>query len=598
MCGISGAVFRNAGQMHREEFARFNGSLRHRGPDSSMVYPLGNIWLGHNRLSIIDKNSSANQPLRVEHGGRYFYIIFNGEIYNYIELKDELKSIGYGFKTNSDTEVALKAYIEWGDQCQYKFNGMWAMAILDPFSGDLFISRDRFGVKPLYFFFRGDSCIFFASELKAFSHLPPRFRLECDRNVLRILSQRPNNESKIDGPVCALPAGHSVTIRKDLKFTLKRWWKTSNWLIDLNGKSDEDLIENFTSIFFSALKLRTRSDASVCSALSGGLDSSSVVSALASINSNWKDNGYKAFIFEYKSMEHIESSYGFDVCNKHNVSYSLCSHDLKSLGITEDIVIDCIYASEQLANLQIGPYLLYKSMSDQGYKVSIDGHGADEILGGYPCFRISSLIDAYHDGGRDLFREVAASWSDDEGVYPGDIDQNLLDVQNLVDSNTSLLCGNSFKEHRLKQFDQETLPWILDTYDKLPMRHNVEVRSPFLDWRLVVFSLSLPNHILVKNGFTKYILRRSLKSLLPRSVQERRSKLGFLPKKEFFLKIEPVMNVMRFTVESKAFLESSHFDGHACRKLFNQSLMNNNLSSLYKIWPLVQATIFKEQWCK
>ena len=137
-------------------------------------------------------------------------------------------------------------------------------------------------------------------------------------------------------------------------------------------------------------------------------------------------------------------------------------------------------------------------MSEQVYKVSIDGHGADEILGGYPQFRLSSLIDAYRDGGSELFQEVARAWSDGDGIYPGNYHQSLLDVKELVDGKNYSLYGNSFKTHRLKEFGRETLPWILDTYDKLLMRHNIEVRSPFLDWRLVVFSLSLPNRILIK----------------------------------------------------------------------------------------------------
>lgn len=134
----------------------------------------------------------------------------------------------------------LKHILNGGDQCQYRFNGMWAMAIHGPFRGDLFISRDRFGVKPLCLYFKGHDCIFFASEFKAFSYLSLRLRLECDKNTLRFLSKRPNNMPRLEKPICALPAGHSITISKDLKLALKNWWKTSSYLTDLNDKSDED----------------------------------------------------------------------------------------------------------------------------------------------------------------------------------------------------------------------------------------------------------------------------------------------------------------------------------------------------------------------
>ena len=598
MCGITGAYLREGGMISNNEYENFNNSLAHRGPDASKICKVGNTWLGHNRLSIIDVSELAHQPLKVEKSGSYFYIIFNGEIYNYIELKKTLERRGHKFRTNSDTEVALRCYIEWGEGCQEMFNGMWSMAIYNPFNSELFISRDRFGVKPLYLFFQGDDSIFFASEVKSFGHLPTRLRLNCDDSTLSFLAKRPNNDPILNGPICSLPAGHSLTIYKNLKTKLKQWWKISNYLVDLSSVSDDELTENFSSLFFSALKLRTRSDAKICSALSGGLDSSSVVSALASAKTDWSKADFQTFIFEYKNSNQSESKFAVDVCNKYDTPYLISDLNPDSSKLTKEMIIDCIYASEQLGSLQIGPYLLYKHMNNEGYKVSIDGHGADEILGGYPQFRISSLIDAYYEGGVKSFEEIAKSWRDDDGNYPGDYEQDLLNISRLVRQNKSSFLGTAFRKYRQQETQSRTLPWILNTYDKLPMRHNIEVRSPFLDWRLIVFSLSLPNRSLLRNGFTKYILRKALKSFLPRSVLQRRSKFGFLPNKNFIMRIPEVHTLIRDTISSSEYLNSSFFDGHHCRIEINRSLDLSDINSLYKLWPTVQMTLFKNKWGK
>ena len=595
MCGITGFYSENVQKVSQEDFERFNHSLSHRGPDFSNVFSSKRAWLGHNRLSIIDLDSRSNQPFSIDHHGRKFHITFNGEIYNYIEIREELQKLGHQFKTDSDTEVVLKSFAEWGADCQKRFNGMWAFAIYSDFNEQLFISRDRFGVKPLYLFIKKTG-VWFASEVKAFAHLPKSFQLNCDKEFLSFLSQRPDNKSTLTRNVCALPAGHSVTIKPNLSFELVKWWDTIKNIPDLSNCTEKDLFGEFHNLFHDAIKLRIRSDAKVCSALSGGLDSSAVVSTIAKYFDVSSLEEYKAFIFEYQLSNYSEANYALDICKEYKLRYTLDSHDMDTSLVDQGTIIDCIFSSEQLGNLQLGPYLIYKKMREEGYKVSIDGHGADEILGGYRQFALPSLADALVSGGEGLFHSVANAWTDDQNNYLVDIDSHLNGIQNLIKNNDPNCDGSWMQRKRLNEFHAKTLPWILNTYDKLPMRHGIEVRSPFLDWKLVTFCFGLKNSMLINKGYTKFILREALSDTLPKSVATRKSKLGFLPAKQFFLNLPSIRHLIQETVGSRAFIESSIFDGKEAAKLISQALEKENINELSKLWPLVQITTFSNEW--
>ena len=595
MCGITGFYGDNAQNIAKDEFKTFNQSLSHRGPDFSNIWQSQKVWLGHNRLSIIDLENRSNQPFSIEHLGRQLHITFNGEIYNYIELKEELQKLGHQFETNSDTEVVLRSFAEWGAKCQEKFNGMWAFAIYSTCNQQLFISRDRFGVKPLYLYIRKTG-LWFASEIKAFAHMPKSFKLDCDLQLLSFLSRRPNNKSKLSKNVCALPSGHSLTIKPDLSLEFVKWWDTQKHIPDLTNFSDKDLFEEFRRLFFNAIKLRIRSDARVCSALSGGLDSSAVVSTISRYLDISNLDEYKAFIFEYKGNRHSEANYALDVCNKYNLSYTLDSHGTENTCIDADTIVDCIFSSEQLGHFQLGPYLIYQKMREEGYKVSIDGHGADEILGGYQQFAMPSLCDALVTGGESSLHSVANAWRDEHGNYLLNPKSSFVKINNLIDNKDPNCDGNWMYRKRLNEFHVKTLPWILNTYDKLPMRHGIEVRSPFLDWKLVTFCFGLKNNMLINNGYTKFILRQALSTALPKSVALRKSKLGFLPPKEFFLNIDCIKTLIQETIASKCFAESNVFDGKNAKKLVLKSIAENNTRKLAELWPLVQITLFANEW--
>ena len=431
MCGITGFYGENIQQISKNNFDIFNRSLSHRGPDFSNILSRKRAWLGHNRLSIIDIDDRSNQPFSSHHHGKKFHITFNGEIYNYIELREELEILGHKFKTFSDTEVVLKSFIEWGRDCQSKINGMWAFAIYCDSNDKLFISRDRYGVKPLYLYIKKTG-IWFASEVKAFAQLPKSFKLDCDRKFLSFLSQRPDNKSTITKDLCILPAGHSLTINPELSFELEKWWNSAKHIHNLSNFSNKQIIEEFQELFLDAVKLRFRSEAKVCSALSGGLDSSAVVSTISRYFDASTTKQYKAFIFEYQANKSSEVEYALDVCRENNLDYTLESHDPETTYINQETIIDCIFSSEQLGNLQLGPYLIYKKMREEGYKVSIDGHGADEILGGYRQFAIPSIADALVSGDDSLFNTVVEAWTDHTGQKVVDKESHLAGIKNLI----------------------------------------------------------------------------------------------------------------------------------------------------------------------
>ena len=280
MCGILGAY-----HFHESpsdfNYIPFLESLNHRGPDSQGYFQADRCWLGHTRLSIIATSSEGHQPMSFKRNdGSIYTISFNGEIYNYIELRDELKQVGHSFESNSDTEVALKAYAEWGDNCFCKFNGIWAMAIYCNKDMSLMLSRDRFGVKPLYLFPNNNS-LFISSEVKSFLCLPKKFRLDLNQDTINFLgNKRPIYKTTSQNRLCEFPPGYSLKINPNGKIFTKKWWDIQPYLNINENRSYEEEVEIYRNLFNDSLKLRLRSDANTCTALSGGIDSSSVISSI------------------------------------------------------------------------------------------------------------------------------------------------------------------------------------------------------------------------------------------------------------------------------------------------------------------------------
>ena len=593
MCGITGYISSEKDILSATEFARFNLSLSHRGPDWQQQEQTKRGWIGHTKLSITEDNSSSNQPFSyISSEGILYQMVFNGEIYNFRQIREELKSLGHVFSTQSDTEVVIKSFAEWGEKCQLRFNGIWAFAIYKSDDGEIFLSRDRLGVKPLHLW-TTQSAIFFASEVKSFRKLPSIYRLPASGNTISYLIKKQKTTSELKPGLGCLPAGHSVRINANNKCILSKWWTPESSPSINSTSSYSELVEQFKYLFFDALKLRMQDPSPKCTALSGGLDSSSVLCSTQQLISNEQIkvcHPYKAFCLNYSNTPSDEFNYALDVIKKSQIDLTLVHVSPNSPMISPDLIRDCIYSSEQLSNLFLGPFILYQAMSKEGYKVSIDGHGADELLGGYKTFARASIADCINQYGTNIeLQELRDTWIN-AGVSADRIDAliNKLSLQG------QQKMGNNLRNKSIHEISRRMLPWILDTYDKIPMAHNIEVRSPFLDWRIVEFCLSIPSEAKIGGGFTKRILRDAMKDIIPNSIRLRYSKLGFAPPMASYLENKSLQSYILDIICSSNYLESKLFNGPKNRKLIESAITQNNLHSIAEtsLWKSVQVTIF------
>ncbi len=483
MCGIAGLFNVSGEPVSRDQVCRFTDSLTHRGPDGRGVWVDGPVGLGHRRLAILDLSEAGACPMPYPRGDvkpRY-WITYNGEIFNFLELRTELQSAGFRFVGNSDTEVLLAAYAQWGVDCLRRFNGMWAFAIWDTEQQSLFLARDRFGVKPLYY--REGMRFAFASELKAFLELDDLTITLNGDLVPEILKdsqwvEGSVAETLITGVKKLLP-GHSMLVSAK-GVQLQRWWNTADHLVSPPFKY-EDQVTHFRELFLDATRLRMRSDVPIGTSLSGGLDSSAVACAMAhlcqtSSSDQRRANDWRhAFIATFPGTALDETNYANMIVSSTGVS----PHYTPIQGsMTAQDIIESTWVMEDASPAIATPVMLnYRAMRREGVYVSMDGHGGDELLLGY----------TFH-----------LDWA------KGDANRLLYDV-----------------------FHRTLLPSILRNYDRCSMAAGIETRMPLMDWRLVVFAFSLGMEAKAAGGYTKRILRDAMRGLMPDEVRLRRSKIGF-----------------------------------------------------------------------
>ncbi|HRJ75954.1 MAG TPA: asparagine synthase (glutamine-hydrolyzing), partial [Anaerolineales bacterium] len=398
MCGMAGIWNLNSQSINEAELHRFTDSLSHRGPDGNGFYidTSSKLGLGHRRLAIIDTSDAGKQPMPF--ANQRYWITFNGEIYNFIEIKTDLEKIGFTFKTESDTEVILATYCQWGEDYQLKLNGMWAFAIWDSQEKSLFISRDRFGVKPLIYFYN-ETRFAFASEMKAFLALQS-FNLEFDPAMLAqaLTKQRliEGDERCLKKSLNHLLGGHCLTLRYGEKPKIRRWWNMLNHLEQVSQTYKEQ-VNYFRELFLDACRIRMLSDVPIGTALSGGLDSSSILCGMNYIctNSHTTDrlatSWQKGFTLIYPNSKIDEKKYADEVIKDTNVTpyYSIGIADLYLKHYNE-----ILFQYEEISDIHLGPWLIHKTQREQGVVVTLDGHGSDEALGGYPWYITAAIKDS------------------------------------------------------------------------------------------------------------------------------------------------------------------------------------------------------------
>ena len=524
---------RNSGQSYKGDFSPLSLVL----PHISSAECNSDIALLHRRLSIIDLSDSGHQPMC--YADRY-WITLNGEIYNYPEIKEELVKKGYNFKSTSDTEVVLAAYMEWGEECVNKFNGMWAFAIWDRKINSFFLSRDRFGVKPLYYYYT-KSIFIFCSEIKGIRcYLDGSLSLDV-KQVLRFLDrgeymEGESEDSFFEGVKQLMPGNNLVLENNNLKVH-----KYYNLKILPNRNSLPDNIESLRNLFGESIKYRLRSDVEVGACLSGGIDSSSIVSYGTSLfNKN-----FNTFSATWPG-ENIDESFYIDKVNKKwNFSAHTFNPDLTDLLSTIDKEI--WHQEMPLSGSSLlAQWFVMEQAKKANIKVLLDGQGADEVLAGYPHYIPAYINDLFVNlRWRELYSHNSELSINGFGPLYATKAQlyNLLIRKNYAPFfpirpilsneyiNTKKYIApsrfNSLAELQKYEIEKNTLLPLLHIEDRNSMAHSIESRLPFLDYRMVEFCINIPAEQKIRGANTKFILREAMKSFLPPEVYNRRDKIGF-----------------------------------------------------------------------
>lgn len=531
------------------------------------------LAMGHRRLSIVDTTPSGHQPMCHSNDGAW--IVYNGEVYNHVEIRKELKNHGYVFRSRSDTEVILAAYSKWGIECLERFNGMFAFVLFDRKTKTMFAVRDRFGVKPLYYWATPSGFVAFASEIKQFSSLPgwaPRINGQAAYDFLRWGITDHTSETMF-ADVRQIRSGEFMRIELDNFMAngggcgsaqIVRWYDLKPSLFQGGVK---EAGERFLDLLTDSVRIRLRADVEVGSCLSGGLDSSAIVCIAGKLLS---DGGHENFINTFSACsEHErfdERSYAEEVVNR-----------VGAKGHYINIVMDNLFRDlGEIAWAQDEPFgstsvyaqwKVFKLGADAGVRVMLDGQGADEQLGGYHGFfgaRLAGLLKSMRFGelsaeisrisqthgysARWLFKQAVAmalpkfirkpvqSFLSSEPYTP--------DWLNMKDLNASPI--NPFMEYgggddsvramSIAQLTSTNLQMLLRWEDRNSMAHSVESRTPFLDYRLVEFALGLPDAMKVSGGATKVVMREGLKGVLPEKIRVRQDKMGFVTPEEIWIR--------------------------------------------------------------
>ncbi len=543
MCGIFGYI----GQIDAELVRTCTNRLAHRGPDGYGEWLSPEASFGHRRLAILDLSDHGRQPM-VSMDGRYV-LVFNGEIYNFVELRSDLEKHGHRFKSECDAEVLLAAFQEWGEGCLDKFNGMWAFAVWDKVEKSLFLARDRFGIKPLFYCFVPGGGFAFASEMKALFPLLDEVRpnVTLVRDHTRIFDYEATEECLIEG-IRRFPIAH-CGYYKEGRLEIRRWWCTLDHLPEVPQRY-EDQVEQLRELFIDACRLRMRSDVPLGTALSGGLDSSATISTMAHVArtgsvSRMGRDWQHAFIASFPGTPLDETDYALKVAEHIGVDATVVEIDpTKAVEKLEEYY----YLFEDLYITSPIPFMLtYGAVKQHGISVTLDGHGADELFGGYefdvlnalkdaglsPSL-VKSVLDTYYGmaSSDEQFGRLPPKWVFWLEYHAREVARHVL-RRPLVRRRWMDADHPRWKEldhfnRRLYASTHETiLPTLLRNYDRYSMANGVEIRMPFMDYRVVTFAFALPWSSKIRQGYSKCIVRDAMAPFMPREVAYRKTKIGF-----------------------------------------------------------------------
>ena len=553
MCGIAGIISIDPSNISRDRLKKMTDAIAHRGPDGEgcWINSSGNLGFGHRRLAIIDLSDRGSQPM---HWQERYTIIHNGEVYNYLELKEELQKKGYHFQSQSDTEVILAAYDLYKEECLQYFDGMFAFAIWDEKEQILFCARDRFGEKPFYYFFDEEQ-FFFASERKSLwaAGLEKKINnpLLLNYLALGLTETAADNTITFYQDIFSLPPSHFIKIHlPSFTFTLNRYWDGDKQTV--SSLSEKDAIEKLNELLLSSVKRRLRSDVPTGTSLSGGLDSSCIVSAIRQLPA--ANDTLKTFSAIFPGFEKDESKYIQLVTEKFNLENYAVEPTIE--GFIKDFEKLCYHQEEPFSSSSVyAQYKVFECARQHNVKVLLDGQGADETLGGYSKYIPWYLQEVLRKKPGKLRSEIRAfrqqkngfdwGWKNYLAAYfplqiPGYLQKR--------DAKKCLRQPDITDEFKKQFFDRQSMykPLVLKLNDILyfstfqfgleallriadrnSMAHGREIRLPFLNHELVTFINSLPADFKMREGWTKWILRQNAVNTLPAEIVWRKDKVGY-----------------------------------------------------------------------
>ncbi len=601
MCGIAGIIRFDGALPRLDQLTNMMEKIRHRGPDDQGTFIENQVALGHLRLSILDLTSAGHQPM-FSNDGR-FVLVYNGEIYNYQELKIELSS-QYQFRTNTDSEVIFAAYLLWGKECLHRFNGMWAFCLYDRVKREVFIARDRFGIKPLYYY-NSDKCFVFSSEIPAVlasGEINVTINNQAVFDYLVFNRTDQTTATFYDG-INRLEHGSCITVT-DNGIKEEKWYNLKEHIGNPFKSAEE-----YRDMFQDAIKLRLRSDVPVGVCLSGGLDSSSIVSV---ISRQFGLSQVHTFSAVYGEGNHADESSFIKQLSPFLMNMHYIKPDALSLFSHKEIFAKAM--GEPIPSTT--PFAQFKVMelASKHVTVTLDGQGADEELAGYHYFfgfyykellnlmKIGLLLKeiwAYYDNHRSLyglksfiftllpekFKTIGRVL---EKGYVGKEFAHAYANSNRVSEN---IYGSKNLNESLYDHFEHKLEHLLKWEDRNSMNFSLEGRVPFLDYRLVQSSLALPSNLLIKNGMTKYILRQAMKGILPEKIRIRRDKMGYTTPEDDWLRTKIFKDYTISILNDAVLPQSGYLDINKAKKMY-QAHLEKKINCSRDIWKWINLYIW------
>jgi asparagine synthase (glutamine-hydrolysing) len=602
MCGIGGIINFNGDPVQESEIRLMMQTQKHRGPDDEDLFVEDQIGLGFVRLSILDLTIAGRQPM-FSTDERYV-IVFNGEIFNYIELREQLKNLGHSFRTHTDTEVLLHAYQEWGEEMLPKLNGMWAFVIYDRQEKTLWGSRDRFGIKPFYYY-HDERRFVFASEippiLSVLGHKPTADEAAIFDYL--VFNRTDQTERTFFKEIRKLQHGHVLVVRHPSSvIDIRRWY----YLPEAVARSSAFIgPEEYHRYLSSSIGLRLRSDVPVGVCLSGGLDSSSISAILLNDYQKGDLHTFSAVYGEGKSGD--ESKFIHLFKDQVQRMYFVWPD---AASLMADMTVFMRAHAEPVPST--GPYAQFKVMelAKDHVTVTLDGQGADESLAGYHYFygfyfkdlmkrghfgRWCSEMTYYYAKHRTFLGFQSFLFF----LFPSFLRTRLRALEKGYLTNefynafaTPLnkvagdLYGSSNLQGALINHFEYKLEHLLKWEDRNSMWHSLEARVPFLDYRLVEKVLSLPDEWIIKEGMTKHILREAMKGTLPEEIRLRRDKMGFDTPEDEWFRTPAFQEYMKNLIHSRSFGSRRIIDPQRVEHIYARHLnQRGNFSK--EIWKWI-----------